>query len=203
MVRRWELRKVKRCTPCHIVKKGDVMKPWQVWFVVTGVVLVLSGCGRYRDKPACDTYFEPGQMGSLVPQGDGALVADSESGLVWFRCNVGEQFKSGTCAGDAQLLSLPDAKAYLQEVSAASGRVWRLPTMAEMRSLKAGSCENPAINTQAFPSVYSDSYWNSDTSSHSDLMGCSTNTFSGNAFCREFVENKRPFLMVLDSPSRR
>lgn len=166
--------------------------------IVTALSVVMAACGRYRDKPACADAVAAGDWGAFQVR-DGGLAIDRESGLTWYRCQAGEQFRGNQCQGDAQLLGLKEARAFVAEVSQASGKQWRLPTVDEMKTLRLDQCENPSVNPNVFPSVYSDSYWNDGGGSHGELLGCSTNTFNGNSFCREYVEHKRPFLMVLDS----
>ena len=165
--------------------------------VVLGFAVMAGGCGRYRDKPACDTYFAPGDVGQFELRGDG-LAVDPDSGLTWYRCNAGERFRDGACTGEALLLSKADADAYVKDFSQSSGRQWRLPTQQEMRTLKMDACENPALNTNVFPSAASDSYWNQGTSSHGSYMACTTNTYSGYSFCRELATNQRPFMLILE-----
>lgn len=166
---------------------------------VAVIGLALASCGRYRDKPSCQDTFAAGDTQGFVIL-EGGLARGAQSGLTWYRCNAGQQFRGDSCHGESLLLNLQEARAFLSEVSAASGKTWRLPTVDEMKTIRVDQCENPAVNPQVFPALYSDSYWNHDLSGHAGPLGCSTNTFNGVSFCREFVEHKRPFLMVLDEP---
>lgn len=159
--------------------------------------LALAGCDRYMELPQCSSHFKPGDLGRLVAEG-AASVRDPDSRLLWYRCNAGERFANGQCLGEALRLGLADARAYAQEFSAASGRTWRLPTQREMATLRQDACVNPAINTQAFPGIRVESYWTSSRSPNGPGLGCTTYTYSGNAFCREPVESPRPFMLVLD-----
>jgi len=167
-----------------------------VLWMALGLSVLVTGCGRYRDKPSCETFFaSEGTAGYALR--DRGLVVDPESGLTWYRCNAGERFQNGACAGQPVLLSKADALAYVDDFSRASGRQWRLPSQSEMQTLMTDRCENPALNTQVFPSVISDSYWNRDESRHGDYMGCTTNTFNGYSFCRELATNQRPLMLIL------
>lgn len=161
------------------------------------LALTLAGCDRYGQLPQCSSHFQPGNLGGLVVEG-GATVRDPDSRLLWYRCNAGERFADGQCLGEPLRLSLAQAQAYAQEFSAASGRTWRLPTRREMATLRQEACVNPAINTQAFPGARVDNYWTSSRSPNGPGLGCTTYTYSGNAFCRELVDTPRPFMLVLD-----
>ena len=164
--------------------------------VALTALLALAGCERYFQRPQCGTLIQPGDLGSWQ-LGDAGTAQRKASGLIWYRCNAGERFVGGQCLGEALTLSLDDAKAYVAEVAAASGKPWRIPTRSEMSDLREDACINPAVNPQVFPSIMVDHYWASDRSpSHS--LGCSFYTFNGHSFCREASRQQRPFWMVLD-----
>lgn len=159
--------------------------------------LGLAGCDRYGQQPQCSSYFKPGDMSRFVAESHGS-VRDRDSKTLWYRCNAGERFADGQCLGEAARLSLADAQRYAEEFSAASGRQWRLPTQKEMASLTESACVNPAINTQVFPGVQVDNYWTSSKSPNGPGLGCTSYTYSGNAFCRETIDSPRLFMLVLD-----
>lgn len=172
------------------------MKVAPVWLGVLLVGLMqLSACGRYRDKPLCDDFFVAGDTQSFALDAQG-LAVDAATGLSWYRCNAGERFRDGQCVGLAVLATREDALSYVQDFNRQSDRTWRLPSQQEMQTILNQACVNPAVNRQVFPSVVSDSYWNSDRSRHGDYMGCTTNTYSAYTFCREMATNQRPFMLV-------
>lgn len=166
------------------------------WSVVALVTLI-SGCDRYFQQPSCHEHFQPGQTLPYVVDERG-FALDPDTGLRWFRCQAGERLVGGQCIGQALELSQADALQYAKEFSAASGRVWRLPTVEEMGSLKQDKCLRPSVNTVVFPSVQISNYWTSSMGSGGDFFGCTVYTYQGNGFCREPVTNKRPFLLVLE-----
>ncbi len=161
--------------------------------------VALAGCDRYVDTPQCNAYFKPGDLGGWGVDTKG-LATDPRTGLRWFRCNAGERFMAGSCTGTAEMLDLASATAYARDFSAASGHTWRLPTVDEMRRLRQTQCQNPAINTQVFPSVLTEKYWSSDASPYGDWLGCSFYAFNGNAHCRDLTSSTGPFWLVLDAP---
>lgn len=162
-------------------------------------VLALTGCDRYIQRPQCGTHIQPGDLGNWT-LGEAGTARQSGTKLVWYRCNAGERFAGGQCIGEAMMLTLDDAKAYVAEVAAASGKPWRLPTRSEMADLREEACINPAVNPQVFPSIMVDHYWAADRSPNGPRHGCSFYTFNGNSFCRESIRQKRPFWIVLDQP---
>lgn len=159
--------------------------------------LGLAGCDRYGQLPQCSSHFQPGEMGRFVIEASGS-VYDPYNSTRWYRCNAGERFADGQCLGEAARLGLADATRYAEEFSAASGRTWRLPSQKEMTSLRQTACVNPAVNTQVFPGVQVENYWTSSKSPNGPGLGCTTYTYSGNAFCRETVDSPRLFMLVLD-----
>jgi hypothetical protein len=161
------------------------------------LLLLLAGCDRYAELPRCGAYFSEGDNGSFVLENDGT-ARDTQTGTRWYRCNAGQRFSAGQCLGNPMESTLADAQVYAKEFSEASGKVWRLPTLREMGSLKQTTCQNPSINTQVFPGVLVNSYWTSSSSPNGPGLGCSHYTFSGNSFCREHIGNARPFMLVLD-----
>jgi hypothetical protein len=159
--------------------------------------LLLAACDRYTEVPLCGSYFAEGDNGSFVLENDGT-ARDSRTGTRWYRCNAGQRFAGGQCLGNVMQATRADAQAYAKEFSEASGKVWRLPTLREMGTLKQTACQNPSINTQVFPGVLVSSYWTSNASPNGPGLGCSHYTFSGNSFCREHIESALPFMLVLD-----
>jgi len=79
----------------------------------------------------------------------GAEVLDRASGLLWQRCSAGQRYDepTGRCLGDAQLMRPAEARRHAR----ALGAGWRLPRVAELRSLVDLRCGVPAIDPKAFP----------------------------------------------------
>jgi len=86
----------------------------------------------------------------------GDEVTDSKTGLVWARCSVGQTWSGSACTGSASAHTHEQA---LQLARAAGG--WRLPNVKELSSLADKGCQNPAIDSTAFPSTPSNKYWSS------------------------------------------
>lgn len=85
----------------------------------------------------------------------GDEVTDSKTGLVWARCSVGQSWDGTTCTGTASIHTHEQALSLAQ---AASG--WRLPNVKELTSMADKACQNPAIDSAAFPNTQVE-YWSS------------------------------------------
>lgn len=89
---------------------------------------------------------------------NGAEVTDKRTGLIWKRCSEGQSWSGSTCTGSATTHTHEGALALAQS-QAATG--WRLPNVKELASLADKGCQNPAIDSTAFPNTPSYGYWSS------------------------------------------
>ncbi len=98
--------------------------------------------------------------------GNGNLIYDNLTGLMWTRCAIGKTFNPQTkeCEGDA---SIHNWKESLNKVQTAnqtgldSHKDWRLPNIKELASIVDLSCVNPAIDQNVFPNTDRASFWTS------------------------------------------
>lgn len=94
-------------------------------------------------------------------------VTDTETGLQWQKCSLGQTWNAGadantgsddSCDGTAVISTWQSALAKANDnVLVVSD--WRLPNKNELKSLVEGACYNPAINESLFPNTVSASYW--------------------------------------------
>lgn len=65
---------------------------------------------------------------------------DPETGLIWMRCSIGQKWNGDTCTGKAIKLNWNDAREYPQlfnqQVAFGGKRNWRLPTIAELATIR-------------------------------------------------------------------
>jgi len=88
---------------------------------------------------------------------NGGTVYDKTTDLTWHRCSVGQRWSEGVgCVSVVQEVDWNEA------MSPHSGG-WRLPTKDELQTLVAPTCQNPAINEEAFPDMDLNNifYWSS------------------------------------------
>lgn len=111
-----------------------------------GFVLLALAWGA---QAACPTT--PGRFVA-----NGAEVTDSQTGLVWARCSVGQSWSGSACTDTGGFLSysLEQALALSQAVAG-----WRLPNVKELTSIADKGCRNPAIDSTAFPNTANTWYW--------------------------------------------
>lgn len=85
--------------------------------------------------------------GLVCGQTPAAMVAasaqwqDPETGLIWMRCSLGQQWDGVSCKGEALALSWHDAKDYIasyvnDRLPAGANSQWRLPTVKELSSIR-------------------------------------------------------------------
>ena len=93
---------------------------------------------------------------------NGAEATDLRTGLVWKRCTEGQTWNGNTCVGSALEMKHETALKRAQAANpqgAATG--WRLPNINELFSLADKGCENPSIDSKAFPDNPMHIYWSS------------------------------------------
>lgn len=94
-------------------------------------------------------------------------ATDRRAGLQWQRCPQG--LSGQQCeTGQLERFNLTQAQAQVELANrrGLSGkRDWRLPTVAELKSLASANCVNPAIDLKAFPNTPAVEFWSSDSSS--------------------------------------
>lgn len=65
---------------------------------------------------------------------------DSETGLIWMRCSIGQEWKNNSCAGTALKKSFQSTQKLIQDFnnnkSFAEKPNWRLPTIIELHKLR-------------------------------------------------------------------
>lgn len=100
-------------------------------------------------KALFPTIFTLLLTGLIACSKDNALMGsgqwqDPETGLIWMRCSVGQEWTGSGCSGQALELKWQDAKDYVplfnEKVAFAGKRTWRLPTIAELSSIR--KCSN-------------------------------------------------------------
>ncbi len=86
---------------------------------------------------------------SVIINNDGT-VSDTCTGLMW------QKYAGGS-------MTWKDSLSFCESLTLAGYSDWRLPTREELRSLVDYQKYNPAIDTSAFPDIFSSNYWSSTT----------------------------------------
>ena len=92
-------------------------------------------------------------------------VKDTRSGLLWMRCALGQSWREGRCAFSHITYEFYEAEEAAGKLNRQGGfaghRNWRVPTLDELASIVEQRCEDPALNTRAFPDNPVTGYWSS------------------------------------------
>ena len=94
----------------------------------------------------------------------GELVTDTQTGLTWMRCALGQRWTGTSCAGEAVTVTWAEAQSATDDVnldSAAGHDDWRLPKLPELASIVERQCFNPRVNELVFPGAPSLVFWSS------------------------------------------
>lgn len=96
-----------------------------------------------------------------IGRADGT-VFDTDTGLIWMRCAVGQSWTGTTCSGAAT------HHTWAQAVALSSNHAgytdWRLPNIRELQSIINYWNASPAVDSGAFPATPSMPFWSSTTS---------------------------------------
>lgn len=116
---------------------------------------LLMALGMTAARAACPSVPTASRF-SINIAGD--EVTDSKTALVWARCSVGQSWNGSACTGTGTESYLTH-QAALQHAAAQTG--WRLPNVKELSSLMDEGCQNPVIDSAAFPNTPSTWFWSS------------------------------------------
>lgn len=112
---------------------------------------------------------------------DGATATDMDTGLMWMRCSLGQDWDGTSCAGSARKFTWGQALEAAGSFSHAGWSDWRLPTLDELYGLvycssgrrfaldsagAGGGCvdeyASPTILMAVFPNTSPARYWSSE-----------------------------------------
>lgn len=88
-------------------------------------------------------------------------VSDTQTGLMWQRCNYGQVYNSGTalCDGQAQPINWQASLKGALNDTTANYTDWQVPNIKELASIVDHRCSEPSINSDIFLSTKSQNYW--------------------------------------------
>lgn len=70
----------------------------------------------------------------FIDQGNGTVI-DSQTGLQWMRCELGQTWTGRTCTGESETYQWQAALDKAKIISYATYSDWRVPTLKELQSL--------------------------------------------------------------------
>ena len=131
---------------------------------------------------ACNANIVITKPDSIYIDNADGTVTDKQTGLVWMQCAQGQ---SGTSCGTGSAASM-NWKQALEAVQAANSGAgtfsytdWRLPTVAELRTLVEQACYSPSINATLFPVTISSFYWSASPYAYSSSSAWGINFYDG------------------------
>ena len=130
------------------------------------IKLILSACALTSVaaiasvEPSCNEKLPATiKEGRLQLINNGTEVKDTETGLIWQRCSIGQTWDGNTCSGEATALGWKEAMQKAQ----ALGNGYRLPTVNELFSIVEFKC-SPNVNLSIFPNTIRGRYYTSTPS---------------------------------------
>jgi hypothetical protein len=123
-------------------------------FVLPSMPVFAQQCDSGRAQTSPDHLF--------IIKNDGT-VKDRNTNLQWMRCSLGQVWQDGRCAFTQLTYNFHEAFVAVSEFNRSGGiaihQDWRLPTLKELATIVEQRCEDPAINTNAFPDAPVTGYW--------------------------------------------
>lgn len=108
-----------------------------------------------------DTIEESTPTARFTFDKDGT-VTDTETGITWTRCALGQQWDGTACTGSASTFEWQDAMNEVQKLNKGNyggHSDWRLPYIPELASIAERQCFNPRVNLAVFPGTPSTIFW--------------------------------------------
>lgn len=109
----------------------------------------------------CNDNITPSTPTSRFTINDNGTVTDTQTGLMWMRCSLGQTWDGATCTGETSIYTWRQALSASTDNNFAGFGDWYLPNIKELASIAELSCYNPAINLSVFPGTPSTQYWSS------------------------------------------
>jgi hypothetical protein len=127
--------------------------------VVLGQVLVLLAAFYAGAEQVCTETILPTSAADTFSVAEDGTVFSNDTGLMWMRCSLGQNWEGKTCGGEPVFLSWPAALKATVGFQFAGYSNWRLPNKNELESIVETSCSSPAINISIFPKTPLTFFW--------------------------------------------
>lgn len=124
----------------------------------------------------------------------GTEVKDTQTGLIWQRCSLGQTWSGSSCTGTAATYNWANAL----QTGKNMGNDWRVPNVKELYSLLEEACYNAAINETFFPNTGSSHYWSSSPGTKDYNRAWFVNLYGGYNY-HEFKHNNYSVRLVRSS----
>lgn len=180
----------------HLIEARKPVDPFREWHgqteltVAAGQVLSplslrlegrLTEEGRQAEETLKQRQAEREQhFGARFSLAQDGTAIDSEAGLQWMRCSVGQTWNGNTCTGEVETFTWTTARTVPENFEFAGHRDWRVPSHDELHGLTycssgrrfapdpaglgagcAGEFRKPAILAEIFPETPARHFWTS------------------------------------------
>lgn len=105
----------------------------------------------------CENNNQNGQLAPSTPTSDFIIgtngsVTHTLTGLVWYRCLVGQTWNAGDerCDGTPEATPYGDMGDIIAQLDVAGSNQWRMPNLNELYSIIETSCYEPVLNSNLF-----------------------------------------------------
>ncbi len=128
------------------------------------LAVITLAAAPVRAEQLCDTKTYPlsTPTSRFADHGDGT-VTDTQSGITWMRCAIGQSWTGKACDGQPTALSwqgAQDVAASLDQHNGYAGHTdWRMPRIPELAMIAERQCADPRINLEIFPGTPADIFW--------------------------------------------
>ncbi len=132
-------------------------------YIACLMAMVMSGSTVLASQ-LCDTKSYPMSTPTerFTDNGDGT-VTDTQSGMMWMRCALGQRWTGSRCAGKPQALTWKSAQDAASSLNATGGYAhrsdWRMPHIPELAMIVERQCANPRVNLTLFPDTPATYFW--------------------------------------------
>lgn len=123
--------------------------------------LLIASITAFTSQATCRDDIAPSTPTSRFTVHDNGTVTDTQTGLLWQRCSLGQGWDGNTCKGDAMTYTWQDALTAAEDNEFAGMRNWVLPNIKQLASIVEVACFIPAINSTVFPNTSSGRFWTS------------------------------------------
>ena len=133
------------------------------WLQAWLLIALITAC---TSQAACRDDITPSTPTSRFTVNDDGTVTDAQTGLLWQRCSLGQNWNGNTCTGDAALYTWQGALTAAQDNEFAGISNWVLPNVKQLTSIVEVACYAPAINSSVFPNASIGRFWTSSPNAH-------------------------------------
>lgn len=121
--------------------------------------LLIASITAFTSQAACRDDITPSTPTNRFTVHDDGTVTDTQTGLLWQRCSLGQSWDGNSCIGDAASYTWQGALTAAEDNKFAGISNWVLPNIKQLTSIVEVACFLPAINSTVFPNTPSGIFW--------------------------------------------